>query len=171
MRQALIIVDMLNDFLLEGAPLRVPGAMEIVPNIKRRLAQAQGRGEAVIYLCDCHRPDDSEFQIWPVHAVEDTWGAEIVEQLKPGKESIIIKKTRYSGFYQTNLDTLLRNLGVGRMILTGVVTNICILYTAADAVMRGYEVVVPQDCVAALSDEDQRFALKQLREVLKVEVI
>ena len=171
MKQALIIVDMLNDFFLENAPLRVPGATKIVPNIKRRLDQARGRGEPLIYLCDSHHPNDSEFQVWPVHAVAGTPGAQIIDQLRPSKESMIVKKTRYSGFYQTDLDALLQGLGVGRLVLTGVVTNICILYTAADAVMRGYEVVVPQDCVAALSDEDQKFALKQLTEVLKVKVI
>jgi nicotinamidase/pyrazinamidase len=83
----------------------------------------------------------------------------------------VIPKTRYSGFFQTKLGEELSQRGVTALILTGVVTNICILYTAADAISRGYRVQVPEDSVMALSSEDQKWALRQLRTVLRVEVV
>ncbi|HID11347.1 MAG TPA: cysteine hydrolase, partial [Candidatus Latescibacteria bacterium] len=94
-------------------------------------------------------------------------GAEVVQELAPQDGDLVIPKVSYSGFFRTDLEDRLRELGVEKLIITGCVTNICVLYTAVDALMRGYEVEVPEDCVAALDEEDGRFALKQIREVLK----
>jgi nicotinamidase-related amidase len=82
----------------------------------------------------------------------------------------VIEKTSYSGFHQTGLEGLLQSLKIDHLTLTGCVTNICILYTAYDAVVRGYAVTVPRDCVASLAAEDGAFALKQMTEVLGVNV-
>ncbi|MDH5715707.1 MAG: cysteine hydrolase [Candidatus Aminicenantes bacterium] len=169
-KRALLIIDMLNDFILPGSPLEVPQARSIIPHIKRELNNARREGIPVIYLCDQHQADDPEFQVWPPHAVKGTEGAEVVSELKPQPGDYIIVKTSYSGFFETELDSLLRRLGVNELILTGVVTNICILYTGADAYMRGYRVSVSEEQVAALDEENHRFALRQLREILKPKV-
>jgi nicotinamidase/pyrazinamidase len=169
-RWALLIVDMLNDFIREGAPLEVPAARGIVDNIRERLQQARHQGMAVIYICDAHDPEDEEFQIWPAHAVRGTEGSQVIAELAPQPEDVVVHKTTYAGFYNTNLEEKLRQRGVTHLILTGVVTNICILYIAFEAVVRGYKVQVPENCVAPLYPEDHRWALKQMREVLKVEV-
>ncbi|RKY60888.1 MAG: cysteine hydrolase [Candidatus Latescibacterota bacterium] len=166
-KKAFVIVDMLNDFVREGAPLEVPRTREVLPNIRRELERARREGMPVIYLCDRHRPDDPEFKVWPPHAVEGTDGAEVAQELAPQDGDLVIPKVSYSGFFRTDLEDRLRELGVEKLIITGCVTNICVLYTAVDALMRGYEVEVPTDCVAALDEEDGRFALKQIREVLK----
>lgn len=164
---ALIIIDMLNDFIAPGAPLEVPAGRQIVPAIKNRLEEARGKGVPVIYLCDAHAPDDPEFRVWPPHAVAGTAGALVVDDLAPGEGERVVAKTTYSGFFNTELEELLRELGADHLVLTGVVTNICILYTAVDALMRGFRVSVPPDCVAGLNEEDHAFALRQLSEVLK----
>ena len=166
-KRALLIIDMLNDFVLPGAPLEVPAAKIIIPSIKMELDKARREGVPVIYLCDQHQANDSEFKVWPSHAVKGTEGAEVVLELKPQPGDYIIAKTSYSSFFETELDSLLKRLGVDQLILTGVVTNICVLYTGADAYMRGYKVSVSEEAVAALNEEDHRFALRQLQEVLK----
>jgi len=94
----------------------------------------------------------------------------VVSELKPQPGDYIVYKTSYSGFFETELDSILRRLGVDELILTGVVTNICVLYTGADACMRGYKVSVSEGQVAALDKEDHKFALRQLRKVLRTKV-
>lgn len=166
-KKALLIIDMLNDFVKKGAPLEVPKARGIVNNIRRELEKARRTGIPVVYCCDRHAPEDREFEIWPPHAVRGTKGAEIIKELKPIKGEFVVAKKTYSAFYRTNLEKVLKRLGVERLVLTGVVTNICVLYTAVDAYMRGYEVAVPEECVAGFKTGDNRFALRQIKKVLK----
>jgi len=171
MKKALIIIDMLNDFVLEGAPLQVPNAKSIIPNIKREIDKARKEGYPVIYVCDAHDEDDDEFKIWPHHCVKGTKGAEVVEELKPSDGDIVVEKTRYSGFFNTNLDEILKDLGVEQLIVTGLVTNICVMYTVADAVSRGYKVVVPKDCIIGLDEDGHKFGLMQLEKVHNAEIV
>ncbi len=164
---ALLVIDMLNDFILDDAPLQVPGGKDIIPCIAKQIEKAREQGIPILYPCDAHAEDDAEFKIWPPHAVKGTKGAEVVDELRPAPSDIVIPKTRYNSFYKTDLDQRLGSLRVDKLIVTGVVTEICILYTAADAIMRGYEVEVPDGCTMSLNDEDGRFALRQIREVLQ----
>ncbi len=166
-KRAVLVIDMLNDFVLEGAPLEVPGAREIIKNIKNQLNRAHRNRDPVIYLCDAHKKDDPEFSVWPVHAVKGTRGQEVVKELTPKKSDYIVNKTTYSGFFGTKLANLLKSLKVKELILTGVCTEICVLYTGVDALMKGYRIIIPEDCTAALTEEGKRFGLKQLNEVLK----
>lgn len=166
-RKALLVIDMLNDFVLKGAPLEVPKARGIVANIKREVERAHRTGIPVIYCCDRHKRDDREFEVWPPHAIRGTHGAQVVSEIAPGKGDLIVAKRTYSTFYRTTLARNLKRLGVNHLILTGVCTNICILYTAMEAYTRGYEITVLEDCVAALTPEDNRFALRQVKGVFK----
>lgn len=170
MTKALLVIDMLNDFVLPGAPLEVPRTREMLPRLAQRLAAARQAGLAVIYVCDAHQPDDREFvrMGWPPHALAGSPGAEVVAALAPQAGEPVVVKQTYSGFYGTGLETLLQGLGVEELILTGCVTNICILYTAADAVMRGFRVQVPVDSVADLDPAQGAFALQQMQRVLGV---
>jgi nicotinamidase-related amidase len=166
-REALLVVDMLNDFVMLRAPLEVEGAREIVPNMAERIDLARTSGSPVIYLCDSHGKEDPEFRVWPEHAVRGTEGAEVVEGLEPAVGDTVLHKTTYSGSFGTRLNDILRDKQITKLTITGVATSICILYTAVDAYMRGYSVEVPEDCVAGLNPEDHEFALKQIRRVLK----
>ena len=172
-KEALLIIDMLNDFVLQGAPLEVPETKKIIPTIKREIEAARKEGKAVIYVCDTHEPDDKEFSKfgWPAHAVKGTAGAQVVAELKPQIDDIIIEKTTYSGFYNTKLDETLKNLGVDSLRLTGCVTHICILFTASDAVLRDYKVTVVKDAVAGLSIEDHEAALRIMKNVMGVNLV
>ena len=172
-KEALLIIDMLNDFVLEGAPLEVPETKEKIPAIKSEIEKARTGGIPVIYVCDTHDRNDKEFSKfgWPPHAVDGTQGAEVVEELKPAKEDVLIKKKTYSGFYNTRLDETLKKLGVDGVRLTGCVTHICILFTASDAVLRDYEVTVVENGTAGLSKEDHDAAIRIMKNVLGVKII
>jgi len=166
-RTALLVIDLLNDFVLEGAPLQVPDARKIVAPIRAQIEKARKQDIPIFYLCDRHRADDPEFKVWPRHAVQGTPGAEVIAELAPAEGDWVVPKTSYSAFFNTDLDERLRESGVEHLIFTGFVTNICVLYTAVDAYMRGYTVEVPEDCVGGLNEEDHRFALRQIKEILK----
>ena len=168
---ALLITDMLNDFVNKGAALEVPTARTIIHNIKKEINRARKRHIPIIYCCDAHKDNDPEFKLWPRHAVKGTAGADVIKQLKPHKEDYTVTKPSYSCFYKTSLDKLLKKLGITHLILTGVVTNICILYTTAEAYMRGYKVTIPKNCVAALTKNEHQFALQQMQRVFHAEIV
>ncbi len=170
-QKALLIIDMLNDFVLDGAPLKVPKIERIIEPIKREMGKARNEGYQVIYLCDSHDEDDKEFDLFPPHAVRNTEGSKIIEDLKPEGNDIIVRKKTFSGFFNTNLDEILQKLSVKKLIVTGNVTNICILYTVAGAVMRGYKVDVVKDAVIGLNRKDHEFALEQMNKILKANIV
>ncbi len=171
-KDALLVIDMLNDFIdEERGTLVVPGASRIVPRIAELVDVARSVGTPVIYVCDTHRTDDAEFRNWPAHAVKGSWGAEVVEPLLPLAGEHIVHKRRYSGFFGTDLELRLSELSVRKLYLTGVLTNICVWATALDAAERNFEVAVVSDAVASLSKETDEFVFRQLREVLQAEVI
>lgn len=173
MKEALLVIDMLNDFVREGAPLEVPDTRSIIPVIQQEIEMAHAAGNPVIYVCDSHAADDKEFSKfgWPAHAVKGTPGAEIVDELKPAKNDIVIPKDTYSGFYGTDLEKTLRLLGIEALRLTGDVTHICILFTAADAVLRDYRVTVVVDGVAGIAREDHDAALRIMNNVMSVHLV
>ena len=172
-KEALLIIDMLNDFVLEGALIEVPDTRKVIPAIKREIETAKRENRPVIYVCDTHEPDDKEFSKfgWPAHAVKGTKGAEIVDELRPQADDIIIEKTTYSGFYNTKLNETLKDLGIESLRLMGCVTHICVLFTAFDAVLRDYKVTVIKDGVAGLSKEDHEAALRIMKNVMGVNLI
>jgi len=169
MKTAIIVIDVINDFV-SGA-LGSQRAAKIVPSIRRLLRRAREEEVPVVYVTDAHLPEgDREFDVWPRHAVDGSEGARVVDALRPEAGDHHVKKRRYSGFYATGLDALLRELGVDTVVLTGLVTNICVQHTAADAFFRGYRVVVPRDCVEAPSDEAQGASLRYMEEMYGAEV-
>jgi nicotinamidase/pyrazinamidase len=168
---ALLIADMLNDFVRPGGALLVPGAEALVPAIRRAVEAAHAGGSPVIYLCDSHRPDDHEFEAWAPHGVPGTWGAEIIPELAPGPGDLIVRKRRFSAFFGTELDMVLRERGVRHLVLAGVLTDICIYHTAVDAFELQYAVTILENAVAAADREDHEFALKQAKRLLKARVV
>jgi len=170
-KKALLVIDMLNDFVLEGAPLRVPKIEKIIEPIKREISKARSERYQVIYLCDSHEEDDKEFELFPPHAVKNTEGSKIIDDLKPEGSDLIVRKNTFSGFLNTNLDEILKKLSVEKLIVTGDVTNICILYTVADAVMRGYKVDIIKDAIIGIDRKDHNFALEQMKKIFKVNIV
>ncbi|MDF2957978.1 MAG: Nicotinamidase-related amidase [Candidatus Alkanophagales archaeon MCA70_species_1] len=168
---AIIIVDMQKDFCYENGALYVgDAAKNAIKSVKSLLQRTSVSQEHWVFTQDWHRDDDPEFKIWPKHCVAGTDGAEIVDELGVPEKSYVVKKRRYSAFFGTDLDLYLRERDIVTLIVTGVVTNICVLHTAADAVMHGYAVVVPEDCVAATSDYEQEYGLRHMKSVLNAKI-
>jgi len=162
---------MLNDFIGKEGKLYIGESGErIILPIQRKLKIFRKEKNPVFYICDHHRFDDKEFKLFPPHCVSGTRGAEIIDELKPEHNDFIIYKRRYSGFFQTDLDISLREEGILELELVGVCTNICVLYTAASARMLNYKVTVLKDAVASFDYEAHNFALKQMKDILGVEI-
>jgi len=162
-RTAVVVVDMQNDFVRPQGKLHVPAAQDIVGPIVRLLEKARRAGVLVIYTQDLHGPEDPEYHIWGEHVKAGTWGAEIIDELAPQPEDEIVPKPRYDAFYASRMEDLLRtHPHIDTLVITGTVTNICVLHTAGSAALRWYKVIVPKDGVAALSEFDQEAALHQI---------
>lgn len=170
-KQALLVIDMLNDFVREGGALYIgPAARGVISEGRAVIEQARVDGVPVVYLCDRHRAGDAEFNMFAPHCLGGSEGAEIVAALQPRPGEVVIPKRRYSAFFGTELELLLREMKVKELTLVGVCTNICVLYTAADARMRGWDVQVPARAVASFDEEAHRFALREMENTLGVQV-
>lgn len=171
MADTVLVVDMLRGFLEEGYPLYIGEECRcIIPNIRELLDKEIENGSTVIYICDNHTPDDLEFKMFPPHCIEGTPETEIIPELSDYQGEIIPKR-RYSGFFDTPLEDRLVELRPDKLIICGVLTNICIMHTAADARNRDYEVEVPVSCVASPDADAHRFALDHMEKVLGVTLI
>jgi nicotinamidase-related amidase len=170
--QTLIIVDMLNDFIHpDGALYCGKHVEEIVPVISGQLEQCRKAGDAVIYLQDSHTVDDKEFEKFPPHCVAGTWGNRIIDALEPADNERVIAKARYSGFYGTDLDQVLRQLGPNRVIVVGVCTSICVMDTVGGLVNRDYSVAVPANAVADFDREAHVFSLKRMEKIYGARIV
>lgn len=169
---ALLLIDVVNDFDFEGHEklLRhaLPAAKRIAA-LKRRLA---ARGIPAVYVNDNFGQWQRDFADQTERCrAPDAKGREVTETLAPGPGDFFVLKPKHSGFYATSLPVLLESLGCRTLILTGFAGNICVLYTANDAYMRGYHLIVPSDCVASESAADNRRALDHMRTLLKARVV
>ena len=156
---AVLVVDMLKDFFSDGGAMVLDGGDVLYEPHRELLSAARDKGMPVFWLNQDLPPDDSLFQTRAVHCLSGTWGAEIVDEIPVDASDIIISKRRYSGFFQTTLDLNLRERGIDTVIVTGVVTNICVRSTVHDAFFLSYKVLVPEDLVMATSDQAQEVTL------------
>jgi nicotinamidase/pyrazinamidase len=164
---AIVVVDVQNDFADPGGDLSVAGGDAVVPVINREIATATAAGAQVVYTQDWHPPSTPHFAkdggIWPVHCIAESWGAELYPSLVLAGPTIR-KGTNgedgYSGFTMrdpvsgvaitTELETLLRERGVTRVVVTGLATDYCVKATALDAARLGFETTVLADAIAAV---------------------
>ena len=169
-RTALVVIDMQNDFVKQGGGLLVPDAESTVPAVRRLLDLARAARMRVVYSQDTHRCGDPEWQLWPEHCREGSWGWEIIAELAPEADDVVLRKLRHDVFYGTPLDHLLRLWGIDTLIICGTVANLCVHYTAASAALRWYAVVIPRDAISALEPFDLEASLRQTAFVLSGQV-
>lgn len=150
-RKAVLVCDMINDHLTPGRVLEVPRARDIVPALQKRLDEARAAGIPVVYVLNRHTDDHPEHEEWGTHAVEGTEGAEVWPPLAPKPGNREVTKSSYSGFYESELEKVLDELGVDTLVLTGCATEVQLQATATDALMRGYAVELPPDSQAGAS--------------------
>jgi nicotinamidase-related amidase len=167
-QQALIIVDPLNEFVYGN--IKGADAERIIPNLQRLRAGARRAGVPVIYCCDEHLAVDRELAIWGRHAMRGSEEARIIAPLAPENGDYIVPKRTYSGFHDTGLDSLLRDLRAARLLVTGFYTDPCVRHTVADAYLMRYFVMVVTDAVAALDPARREGDLEYLKRMYGAEL-
>jgi nicotinamidase-related amidase len=168
---ALLLIDVIN-------PLAFPEARQLlrfVPAMTRKVSRlkerAQAAGIPVIYVNDNFGRWRSDFRRQVEYCLrKNSRGAGMVMALRPTESDYFVLKPKHSGFFATTLETLLRYLGVRRLILAGIAGNFCVLFTANDAYMRDYEIIVPPDCVVSNTAKENRQALQLMRKFLKADL-
>jgi nicotinamidase-related amidase len=171
-RVALLIIDAINDLEFEGSDRLLRFALPMAGRVAALKARARAHGVPCIYVNDNFGRWRSNFQALFEHCLDDgVKGASIARLLRPSEEDYFVVKPKHSGFYATPLELVLEHLGARTLILTGMAANLCVLYTANDAYMRDYRLVVPADCVASETEELNAQALEHMRTFLKAQVL
>jgi nicotinamidase-related amidase len=160
---ALLVIDVINDLEFDGGEMVLPWAKRMVGRLAPLLGKARRAGIPVIYVNDNFGHWQSNFaEVYRHCTRRGARGRAVARRLKPHREDYFVLKPKHSGFFATSLEPLLQYLKVRRVVLSGIATNLCVLFTAHDAHMREYEIVVLSDCCAAESDHDHNLALQQL---------
>jgi nicotinamidase-related amidase len=160
-RTALVVIDMQNDFVKRGGSLVVPDAETTIPAIRRLLDLARTSRMRVVFSQDTHCPGDPEWEVWPAHCREGSWGWEIVAELAPRLGETVLRKLRCDAFYDTPLDSLLRSWSIDTVVVCGTLANMGVHYTAASAALRWYAVVIARDAISTLEEFDLESTLRQ----------
>jgi nicotinamidase-related amidase len=161
---ALLVIDMISRYDFDGGPALLRQVRSIAPRIRALAARARRAGVPVVYVNDNFGRWRSDFRGVIAHCLRGPGGARaVVKQLRPHSQDYFVLKPKHSGFYSTTLSLLLEHLSSRTLVLTGVAGNMCVLFTAHDAFIRGFRVVVPRDCIASMSQRDNALALEQMR--------
>jgi nicotinamidase-related amidase len=167
---ALLLIDLINDLDFPEAKQLLRYARPMARKILRLKERAKKAGVPVIYVNDNFGRWRSDFRRQVLHCLrEASRGREIVSLLRPDENDYFVLKPKHSGFFSTTLDTLLRYLGAKKLILTGIAGNFCVLFTANDAYMRDYDLIIPSDCTVSNTPEENRQALTLMRKFLKAD--
>lgn len=167
----LLIIDTINDLEFEEGDALLSHALPMAERIAALKRRAREAGIPTVYVNDNFGHWQSDFNTQVRHCLEDgVRGEPIVRQLTPEEDDYFVLKPKHSGFFSTTLELLLLHLNARTLILTGLAADICVLFTANDAYMRDYGLVVPADCVASNTPEQNRQALEQMQRVLKAEI-
>jgi nicotinamidase-related amidase len=163
----LLVIDVINDLNFPEGKSLLRQALPMAKRLAHLKQVTKDHGYAVVYVNDNFGKWRSDFKSQVDHCLnDDTAGAEIVRLLRPDKDDYFVLKPAHSAFYSTTLDLLLTHFEAEILIITGMATNICVAFTANDAFLRGYELYIPGDCVAANTAKLTRDALMQMKSVL-----
>lgn len=171
-RTAVIVIDMQNDFIKQEGSLHVPAAKETVPFIQSLLEKARSAAVPIVYTQDTQVADDPEFDIWPEHCLQGTWGWQIIPELQPHKKDLVCPKNRYDAFYGSWLDHFVTRIyKLENLVIVGTVSNICVAHTAASAGLRWFRVIIPANGISALTEFDQALTLRQATALYNSDVV
>lgn len=169
-RDALVLIDVINDFDFPGAEALLRYALpasKCIAALKERATRAR---IPIIYANDNFGKWRSDFRQQIQYCLQKrNRGSQIVELLRPADEDFFVLKPMHSGFFSTTLEILLERLHVRRLVIVGFAADICVLYTANDAYMRDFKIAVPSDCVASETARQYRFALEHMAQRLKAD--
>ncbi|KAB7663446.1 cysteine hydrolase family protein [Bacillus sp. B1-b2] len=168
-KTALLIIDMINDFNFDHGNILAEKAAVIAEHIYQLKKQCNAEQIPIIYIND-------HYNLWQaelgkiISFCTNERSKSVIEKLKPTDEDYFLIKPRHSAFFGTALHTLLTQLKVTRLILTGLAGNICVLFTAYDAYMREFPLLIPENCMASVDDEDNKYALRTMDHVMKANI-
>jgi nicotinamidase-related amidase len=164
---ALLMIDVINDLDFPESEQLLRYALPMAKRLLKLKRQVKELGIPVIYVNDNFGQWQSNLPKLVRHCLNDSQGKPLVELLQPDEDDYFIVKPRHSGFFGTSLDLLLGDLEVETLILTGLAGNICVFFTANDAYLRHYKLIVPRDCIASNTQEMNDAALMQMQQILK----
>jgi len=165
---ALLLIDVINDLAFDGSDALVAQAAAMAVRLAALKRRATAAGVPAIYINDNFGKWRSDFRQTVAHCTaRSSPGRRVSQRLRPTARDYFVLKPKHSGFFDTTLDTLLGNLRVRRVILTGIAGNICVLFTANDAYMRELKLFTPADCIVSNTAADNDYALQQMESVLK----
>ncbi len=166
MRKTLLVIDMINDFIDPAGTLYCgETARRIVPVVASLIEHFDREGHSIIFLCDAHQEDDEEFQLFRPHAVRGSRGARIIPELQVPPGAVVMEKTRFSAFHETDLGLTLAEQKPDEVWVSGVCTSICVMDTVGDLRNRGYQPVVVENAVADFDAQFHDFALVRMERV------
>ncbi|HEV3469405.1 MAG TPA: isochorismatase family cysteine hydrolase [Pyrinomonadaceae bacterium] len=167
---ALLLIDVINDLEFDSGEELLRHALPMAERLAALKRRAKEAGVPVIYVNDNFGKWQSDFKKILTHCLEsDVRGRPVAELLRPDEDDYFVLKPKHSGFFSTTLDILLDYLGVKTLILTGLTGDICVLFTAHDAYMRDFNLVIPSDCVASNDPEENRYTLEKMARLLKAD--
>ena len=167
---ALLLIDVINDFEFENGAELLELAMPVGKQIAKLKAEAKRVGVPVIYVNDNFGKWQSDLNKIVSHCLDDgVRGEPFVKLVLPDEDDYFVLKPKHSGFYCTSLELVLEHVGSRTLILAGIAGNNCVLFTANDAYMRDFQLIIPSDCVVSESREENEYALKQMAKVLKAD--
>jgi nicotinamidase-related amidase len=168
-RIALLLIDVINDFDFPEADQLLKYARPMAQNLLRLKRRAQKAGVPVIYVNDNFGRWKSDFRRTVDHCEECGRGRDVVRLLRPEETDYFVLKPKHSGFFSTTLETLLRYLQTQTLILTGIAGNFCVLFTANDAYMRDFDLLLPSDCTVSNTKRENDSALRLMQKFLKAD--
>ena len=167
---ALLLIDWINDLEFDGGDRLFPQALKAAQATAALRRRAKQAGVPVIYCNDNFGRWRSDFRSLLEHVLKDeVRGRPIAQLLAPDEHDYFVLKPKHSGFHSTSLDVLLAHLGARTLVLTGIAGNFCVLFTAHDAYMRDFRLLVPSDCIASEEDAGNRQALEHMADVCKAD--
>ena len=169
-KTALILLDVISNFDFEDGDALLRQTLRAAPHLARLAERARKSGVPVVYVNDNFGKWQEDFKTMAQHFMRPAAkGHQVVKQLQPDRKDYYVLKPHRSAFYSTTLELLLRDLKVRTLIITGITTDICVMFTANDAYMRGFDLYVPSDCVAAVKPSHTKQALSFIDRVLKAD--
>jgi nicotinamidase-related amidase len=163
---AVVIVDMQNGFCHPDGSLYAPGSEEAIGGCVELVGRAREAGASVIYTRDVHPPEQfedahyyDEFERWGEHVLEGSWEAELVEELDPREDELVVVKHTYDAFHQTELEGWLESHGIDNLVFGGTLANVCVLHTAGSAGLRDYRPLLVEDAIGFIEADDREYAL------------
>ena len=164
---ALLLIDVINDLEFESGEELLRHALPMAERLSALKRRAKEAGVPVVYVNDNFGKWQSDFKKILAHCLEDdVRGRPVAELLRPDEDDYFVLKPKHSGFFSTTLDILLDYLGVKTLILTGLTGDICVLFTAHDAYMRDFNLVIPSDCVASNDPRENEYTLEKMARLM-----